>query len=254
MWRYKYSSVSEFASDFAGGVPIWWENGRIDSFKMNSSIPNSQECLVIQSYNPGLRIKNLSKYYFTKDDFLRTWFSKEVPGINLYLSESPGDRSTGTWDALPFDDREKYLSTANTLIQKSFFSVEWPEDIQLNNAIYRYFGSSENKILIESDISSLLSQPSESFEGTYELPSGGYKFFLWPDSWGSPIPNVGFRHTLNMMPIAMATPTTDPEYMNFENGWYYSTIDLPDYLGQNITYRIYRTQNILYGSLSVTIK
>jgi hypothetical protein len=254
-WKYKYDSLAEFSEEFQNSVPIWWEGGRIETFRINSSDPLSQEYISLSSLNPGMRIKNLANYSFSQDEFLTTWFSKEVPGINLYLSESPGDRNTSTWDLLPSSSKDFYTETANNLIAKNFFSIQWPQETTLDSVIYRYHGKSDLPMVdLETIKSTFVPVGTPSYEGIYEFAAGGYKYFVWPEDWGSPIPIVGFRDTYNMMPIAMATDLDAPEFTNVENGWSFAKIDLPDYLGQNISYRLYRTRNILGGTLSVTVK
>ena len=254
MWRYKYNSVSEFSTDFQSSIPVWWEGGRVESFRINATDVNSEEYIVLYAYNPGSRIKNLARYSFSLIRFCDVWFSKEVPGINLYISESPGNRSTGTWDMLATSTRESYVATANNLIENNFFKINWPEDNPVNNAVFRYHGISTDSFLDVLFIKeNFVAMQNVSFEGTYSFSSGGYKYLSWPDSWGSPIPITGFRDTINGMPIAMASENESPEFNNEENGWHFARIILQDSLDQNISYRLYRTRNILGGALSITI-
>ena len=137
MWRYKYSSLTEFFSDFNNWseTGIWTEYGRIDSIQNTPyNNPAVDGSIILYILQPGSKIKNLNRYTFSTEAFLNLYFSKEIPGINLYISEDPANRNTITWDALLPEAKEYYISASNRLIKSNYMRVNWPIDPFRNQA------------------------------------------------------------------------------------------------------------------------
>jgi hypothetical protein len=137
MWRYKYSSITEFFSDYNNWseTGIWTEYGRIDSIQ-NTPYNNTATdgSIILYILQPGSKIKNLNRYTFSTESFLNLYFSKEIPGINLYTSEDPLNRNTITWDALLDEQKKYYIDAANRLIKGNYMRVYWPIDPFRNQA------------------------------------------------------------------------------------------------------------------------
>jgi hypothetical protein len=103
-----------------------------------------------------------------------------------------------------------------------------------------------NQIKALSDSSSL----QASFAGTYNLSAGDYKYFSYPDSMGSV--NT-FRDANTGFLISMATSADDAAYSNTANGWSYAIVSVTNTNGISTNYRVYRSQYVLGGSLSMTV-
>jgi hypothetical protein len=73
-----------------------------------------------------------------------------------------------------------------------------------------------------------------SIIGSRAFAALGYKFFAWPDEFGSPRAYNGFRDPLSGSPIVMAG--TDQGYSETENGWGYKLISI-----DGTAFRLYRT-------------
>lgn len=118
----------------------------------------------------------------------------------------------------------------------------------------RFHGTSTSATLNESGIESLASSSLSSSEnGTYSFAAGGYKYFAWPDSFGSPTSGSGFKDSSNGQPVPMATSSEDPFFDNSQNGWYYGLVNVTNAYGQAIDYRVYRTYNQLAGTITIIV-
>ena len=88
---------------------------------------------------------------------------------------------------------------------------------------------------------------------TYSFAAGDYKYFAWPDSFGSPTASTGFKDTSTNLAVAMADSTDNAFFSNEQNGWYYGTVSVTNTYGQTTTYRVYRTKNVLGGSINIQV-
>lgn len=142
--------------------------------------------------------------------------------------------------------RAEATNTQSNLFLSSLFSVNW---------YYRlFYGTSPNATLNEAGIEALLNNPLQSNKnGTYSFLAGDYKYFAWPDSFGSPVATNGFRDANTNFPISMATSAQDPFYSNTQNGWSYGLVSVTNSFGINTNYRVYRSENILGGSISIIV-
>jgi hypothetical protein len=121
-WSFKYTSLPQLINDlqtFPKGV--WNSYGRIDSLE----IIKSTNHVVMYSLSYGTQIKNLSRYVFTLEEFLNLEFSKELPGLNLYVSEDK-TRLPDSWNSLPSEAKELYQKTANRLLSENRLKIYWP--------------------------------------------------------------------------------------------------------------------------------
>ena len=96
---------------------------------------------------------------------------------------------------------------------------------------------------------------TESIPGSYFVPAlvGGYKYFCWENTNPfDPAPNIGFESGGWQVP--MATVADDPNYNNVTpNGWSYASVTYTNGTATS-TYKVFRTQNALGGSMSITIQ
>ena len=126
------------------------------------------------------------------------------------------------------------------------FTVEWQ--------FKRYIGTSNNLVLNEAEIETLaFNTIGNTKNGTYALAAGGYKYLCWPDSYGSPTASTGIRDTATGFPVAMADSSDNAFFSNTQNGWAYGLVAVTNAFGVTTNYRVYRSKNILGGSINIQI-
>jgi len=139
-------------------------------------------------------------------------------------------------------------NTNSVVFSSDNFTVNW---------FYRnHYGTSTNATLAASDILALVGNPLASgFAQTQSFAAGGYKYYCWPDTFGSPTASTGFKDTSNGLPVAMATVTDNAAYSNVQNGWYYALVSVTNTAPTPVTtsYRVYRTQNVLGGTITIQV-
>lgn len=142
--------------------------------------------------------------------------------------------------------RASGINTNAIAFQSSLFTVNWQ--------FRRFAGTSNNVTLIESEIEALaINSIAGNSNGTYALAAGGYKFFAWPDAYGSPTAVTGIKDTSTGFAVQMADSTDDPFFSNTQNGWPYGLISITNALGVVANYRVYRTRNVLNGTINIAI-
>lgn len=117
----------------------------------------------------------------------------------------------------------------------------------------KFHGTNASASLTEAQIEALTGALSSSFAGTYSFAAGNYKFLCWPDTFGSPTAATGFKDTATNLAIAMADSTDDAFFSNIQNGWSYGLVSVTNPNGQTINYRVYRSKNILGGSINIQV-
>jgi hypothetical protein len=128
-WKYKYDSLSQFVVDYQTATGIWTEYGRIDSVQITPfTNPANDGYVIMFAIQPGSKIKNLNRFSFSLTQFLNLNFSKEIPGVNVYLSEDPTNRTVSTWDILTQSQKDYYQVTAIRLIADNYLRVYWPPE------------------------------------------------------------------------------------------------------------------------------
>jgi hypothetical protein len=111
-----------------------------------------------------------------------------------------------------------------------------------------YAGTSTNTSLNGSQITSLtdFNSVKNGFSGTFNLSAGGYKYFCFANTYGTPSTFVDTSNNLN---IAMYTG-----YSNIDvNGNSYDLVSVTNSEGETTNYRVYRTLNILGGSINIAV-
>ncbi len=160
----------------------------------------------------------------------------EAVAIVTATRTSPGSYS---WRAQATNTNSVVFSTGN-------FTVNW---------YFRgYAGTSANATLTEAQIEALaLNALQASFATTYIMAAGDYKYFSWPDSFGSPTAATGFKDTSTGFPVSMADAADNAAYSNVQNGWNYALVSVTNTLGVTVNYRVYRSKNLLGGSINVQV-
>lgn len=133
-------------------------------------------------------------------------------------------------------------------------SIDFFSSIYTINWFWRkYFGTSALTTLNESDIEALINNPLSNTEnGTYSFVALNYKYFCFPDSFGSPsaAPN-GF--VSGGFLVSMASVVDNAFYSNVQNGWYYGLVPVTNSFGFTTNYRVYRTLNTLGSAITITV-
>lgn len=99
-----------------------------------------------------------------------------------------------------------------------------------------YFGSSMDEEINVKNINSLATVNGNSVSGTFNFPAGGYKFVLIPAIWKDP---TVFSDPNNGLPVYVDKM---------------SNISITNKFGVQQEYKVFRTHNLLNGSISITIK
>lgn len=111
-----------------------------------------------------------------------------------------------------------------------------------------YYGTSALTALTASDITGLTSTNlvTTTASATYALGAGNYKYICIPVALTNP---TLFRDASTNLTVAMAG--TDDGYTILNNGYYTQQVVVTNAFGVNITYDVYRTKNILGGSITI---
>lgn len=137
-------------------------------------------------------------------------------------------------------------STLPATFQSNLFTVSW---------LFRvYAGTNTSATLTEAQIEALVVNVlSATPFAIYSLGTGGYKYFCWPDSYGSPTAATGFKDTATNLAVAMASSVDDPAYGNVQNGWSYNLASVTNANGITTNYRVYRSKFVLGGAINVQV-
>lgn len=160
-------------------------------------------------------------------------------GINTVTMNTPSGYS---WTATALD-------TASATITSGAYTVIWLwREWYGNNTLTTLTAAQiQNATYLESSF--LSSSPT----GSYNFAAGGYKWFVWDDSLGSPTAVTGFKDSATGLQISMADNTDDPVFFsNVQNGWYYGLVSVTQN-GVTSNKRCYRTKNQLGGSITAII-
>jgi hypothetical protein len=117
-----------------------------------------------------------------------------------------------------------------------------------------YSGTSTSVTLTEAAIEALaFNTLTNTASRTYSLAAGGYKYFCWADSLGSPTAVTGFRDTSTNLAVSMADSTDNAAYSNTQNGWSYALVSVTNANSITTNYRVYRTKNILGSTINIQV-
>lgn len=135
-------------------------------------------------------------------------------------------------------------NTKGTNFNRSF-SVNWQAK--------KFSGISSSATLDSTAILALSGSLSGSASGTYSFGAGEYKFFAWPDSFGSPTATTGFKDTSTNLAVAMANSSDDAFFAQAQNGWSYGLVSVTNPHGAVTNYRVYRSKNKLGGAINIAV-
>jgi hypothetical protein len=141
--------------------------------------------------------------------------------------------------------RGRATNTQSTLFTSALFTASW---------FWRaYYGTSASVTLNETQIEALVNNPLSSTEvGSYAFVAGDYKYFCWPDSFGSPsAAPAGFISGGFL--VSMASVADNAFYSNVQNGWSYGIVAVTNTFGVTTNYRVYRTLNTLGAAVTITV-
>lgn len=142
--------------------------------------------------------------------------------------------------------KARATNTQNAVFNSGNATVSW--------AWRLYSGTSNSAVLNESAIKALSnSNLSGAKNATYSMAAGGYKYFCWPDSFGSPTAVTGFKDTATNLSVSMADSSDNASFSNVQNGWSYAIVSVTNVNGVTTNYRVYRTKNILGGSINIQV-
>jgi hypothetical protein len=143
--------------------------------------------------------------------------------------------------------RGRATNTQSNLFVSSFFTASW--------FWKSYYGTNSSGTLTAGDILALISQPlSTTVLGTYSFAALDYKYFCWPDAFGSPPASTGTTgFLLSGSPCSMVSVGFDPAYNLVQNGYYYYLISVTNTNGVATNYRVYRTLNTLGAAVVINV-
>jgi hypothetical protein len=134
---------------------------------------------------------------------------------------------------------------SNGTIMKTEHQVSW---------MWRKFFGKSSLVDVSSDnnisiiLTELNSQLSTTILGSYNLPSGGYKYFSWQVSLG--IPSL-FRDFNTNLAVSMADQS---DGYNFQVGSYHAIkYNLINQFGVSTDYYLFRSKNILGSSITIVV-
>lgn len=123
-------------------------------------------------------------------------------------------------------------------------------NFQINWNFRNFYGTQTLPVLTETDIEALTnSYLGTTITGTFAYASGGYKYFVVPNTSANP---TLFRDFNTNFAVAMAD--TVDGYTDTNAGIYkFKFINITNPFGILQSYRVYRTKNILGGTINITV-
>jgi hypothetical protein len=123
-------------------------------------------------------------------------------------------------------------------------------NFQVNWFWRTFYGTSTNTTLTAPQIQALTTnQLASAFGITATYLAGGYKYYAIPNVFGFP---VLFRDFNTNLAVAMAGPGEGYTSTN-GNGMYYQTVSVTNPFSVVMTYRVYRTRNVLGGTIKIIV-
>jgi hypothetical protein len=133
---------------------------------------------------------------------------------------------------------------SNNTVTSTSITLSW---------LWKIFNGTQSATsLIDSEVASLNGSGSGSLQtsrlGTYSFGAGYYKYFAWPTSFGSPL---SFRDSFTNLPVSMAG--IDDGYTTLVGSYYAQSISITNTYGKTTNYYVFRSKNILGGSISIVV-
>jgi hypothetical protein len=224
LYPYQYPAFTSFSI-----------NGQSTALEVGTTISGSHTFVWSTTNNVNIQTNSIS----ITDQSYSTVLGSALPNTGSYTTilssvqlTSPGYHQWG-------------IQGTNTNSNSFFanFAVSWYWRV--------YYGDNTNTILAESDILGLSGNfLASSGSATYSLSPGGYKYICYPSSFGAA---NSIKDTSTNLNVAMADTSDDPSYSNNSNGYYYALVSVTNTFGQTIDYRVYRSKNVLGGSINIQV-
>jgi len=210
------------------------------SYEVGATISGSQNFTWSFTNAGNVAASSMAILDVTASTTLASGLSITPPAAVVIATFTPTSPTTYSWQG-------KAVNTQTTNFFSAFFTASW---------FWRaYYGTSALASLTATDIQSLVNNPLSSTEvGTYSFAAGDYKYFCWPDSFGSPsagpAPN-GF--VSGGFGVSMADASDDAFYALTQNGWSYGLVSVTNINGVATNYRVYRTKNTLGSAVVISV-
>lgn len=214
-------------------------SGQATSIEVGTTLTGSKNFAFSFTNGANVSPNTLAIFDVTAATFLVTGApttSPQAASIGSVTLSSPG---TYSW-------RGQATNTNTINFSSAPFTVSW---------LWRlYYGTSTNTTLTEAQIEALTNNSLVAVNtAIYPFIAGGYKYFAWADSLGSPTTSTGFKDTSNNLPVSMASSVDDAFFSNVQNGWSYGLVSVTNANGVVTNYRVYRTKNQLGGSINIQV-
>jgi hypothetical protein len=211
-------------------------SGQTQTLEVGNSIPAGIKTFVWSTSNPSFVLPNTIRIYNINT---ATWETALMPNdyseaVTFASPISLGYSGSYGWSIYG-------VRTNNGSFAKNFY-VYW--------YWRRFYGTSPLTSLAEADIEALSNQGlAGSTPGSFLFGTGDYKYFAWPVTFG--VANF-FRDSATNLAVAMAGPGEG--YTNTSgNGYYFQIVSVTNSFGATVNYRVYRTRNVLGGSINIVV-
>ena len=185
------------------------------------------------SYPANIQANSVSIRDVTNSYFLITGTSNDGVAALSIGTVSKSAPATHTWQI-------KATRTNSTVISQNLtLTWQWR----------RFYGTQSLATMSAAQIATLSNQGIASGRtGTYNFGAGSYKYFAWPTSFGAP---TLFRDFNTNLAVAMAGVTEG--YTTAVGAYYAQVVSITNGYGKTTNYYVFRTKNILGGSISIVV-
>lgn len=236
-------------SDVLESILVPYISPSFTSFAIGQSTPVEVGVILNNNQSFSFSFSNIGNVQSNSLQILDVTAGNLVLGT-FPISPSPVSVAIGTGITFTspgsYSWRGRATNTQATLFTSVVSTVNWYWRL--------YYGTSVNQILAEADIESLVNNLlTGTIIRTYSFAGGGYKYFCWADSLGSPTIFTGFKDTQTNLSVSMADSSDNAAYSNVQNGWSYALVSVTNAQGIATNYRVYRTKNILGSSINIQV-
>jgi len=125
--KFKYLNVSEIANDFENFAnPIYCKYGEIKQIAFNKISPLEDGFVILYISTFKNKYSNTDRRYsLTLAEFLLVDFSKELPGLILYLALDSAN-TIDSWEILIQETKDSFNNRAVEKITDGTLYLDWP--------------------------------------------------------------------------------------------------------------------------------
>lgn len=127
---FNYPDLETLVADFSAQKKAWSPQGRLDQLAINANDPAEDGYIFLFYRKFNQRYGDLLRFSLSISEFIDVDFSTQLPGLTLYLNETPGNTVT-MWDALSGPAQDTYTARAETLMAQGLLQLQWPTGAQL---------------------------------------------------------------------------------------------------------------------------